>query len=189
MFKELVMKNRSYRRFDASEKVSEEQLRYLVGLACKVPSGGNQQPLKYIISVEPGRNQQICDCLAWASALKDWNGPKRDERPTGYIIILNDKEIMRQSGCDHGIAAQTIMLGAVEMGLGGCMMGAVNRERLREDLNIPEQYDVLLVLAIGKPAETVLIEPMPENGDVKYWRDEVGHHHVPKRDVDDVIVS
>ncbi len=189
MLKDLVLRNRSYRRFDASEKVSEEQLRYLVGLACHVASGGNQQPLKYIISADPGRNQHIFDCLAWAAALKDWKGPKFEEQPTGYIVILNDKNIMRHPGCDHGIAAQTIMLGAVEMGLGGCMLGALNRDKLRKSLKIPEQYDVLLVLAIGKPAETVIIEPVPEDGDTKYWRDEKDHHHVPKRDVDEVIIS
>ena len=189
MLKDLVTKNRSYRRFDAAFKVSEETLKELVELALLTASGGNQQPLKYILSADTEKNRKIFDCLAWAAALKDWDGPNYKQRPSGYIIILNDTEIMRQPGCDHGIAAQTILLGAVEKGLGGCMLGAVNREKLRSALDIPTRYNILLVVAIGKPDETVLLEPIPASGETKYWRDEEGNHHVPKRGIDEAIVE
>lgn len=189
MLKDLVTKNRSYRRFDASYKLDEATLKELVELASLTASGGNQQPLKYILSSTLEKNNKIFECLAWAAALKDWNGPDYKQRPSGYIIILNDTKIMRQSGCDHGIAAQTILLGAVEKGLGGCMLGAVNREKLRGMLNVPTRYDILLVLAIGKPDETVILEPMPEDGETKYWRDEQGDHHVPKRSIEELIIE
>ncbi|MFW6303149.1 MAG: nitroreductase family protein [Candidatus Sumerlaeota bacterium] len=189
MLRDLVAKNRSYRRFDASFKVPEETLKELVEMALLTASGGNQQPLKYIVSSDKEKNSKIFDCLAWAAALKDWDGPDSSQRPSGYIIILNDTQIMRQSGCDHGIAAQTILLGAVEKGLGGCILGAVNREKLRNALDLPGRYDILLVLAIGKPDETVIIEPMPADGETRYWRDELGNHHVPKRSIDEVIIE
>ena len=128
--------------------------------------------------------------LGWAGYLKDWSGPIEGERPTGYIIILGDKSIKQSFGCDHGIAAQSILLGAVEKGLGGCMLASVDRrEDLMVELGLPDNLLILLVLALGKPKETVVIDPLPEDGDIKYWRDAQGVHHVPKRSLEELIVG
>ena len=128
--------------------------------------------------------------LGWAGYLKDWSGPIEGERPTGYIIILGDKSIKQSFGCDHGIAAQSILLGAVEKGLGGCMLASVDRrEDLMVELGLPDNLLILLVLALGKPKETVVIDPLPEDGDIKYWRDAEGVHHVPKRSLEELIVG
>jgi nitroreductase len=186
--KDLILKNRSYRRFYGSEIITEETLRELVDLARLSPSSMNMQPLKYIIAFDKKMNDIIFPCLAWAGYLKDWNGPAEEERPTGYIIILDDMNIKTGVETDHGIAAQSIMLGAVEKGLGGCILSSVNRNKLHADLNIPLNYKILLVLALGKPKETVIIEPL-HGTDVKYWRDEQNIHHVPKRALDDIIVK
>ncbi|OPY10908.1 MAG: Nitroreductase family protein [Syntrophus sp. PtaB.Bin001] len=94
----------------------------------------------------------------------------------------------RTFGCDHGIAAQSILLGAVERGLGGCMIASIKRESLRKVLNIPEKYEILLVLALGKPGESVFLENLGPDGDIRYWRDEKGGHHVPKRPLADLIL-
>mgnify|MGYP003681958164 CR=1 FL=1 len=127
--------------------------------------------------------------LAWAGYIKDWAGPCEGERPSAYIIILGDTQIIRSFGCDHGIAAQSILLGAIEKGLGGCIIGAVEQQGLRKALEIPERYEILLVLALGKPRETAVIETVGPMGDIKYWRDSEGIHHIPKRLLDDIIVG
>ncbi|AQQ72534.1 Putative NAD(P)H nitroreductase YodC [Limihaloglobus sulfuriphilus] len=186
-FSELVKKCRSYRRFDGSHQVAKQTLIDLVGLARFTASGANLQPLKYIISSDEQKNAVIFDSLAWAGYLTDWDCPAKDERPSGYIIILNDTTIAKISGYDPGIAAQTIMLGAVDRGLGGCMFGSINRKKLSQNLKIPEKYEVLLVLAIGKPVETVVLEDA--DGDIKYYRDENQVHHVPKRTLDELILD
>jgi nitroreductase len=142
-----------------------------------------------MLSVDQKRNSSIFPHLSWAGYLKDWNGPEEGERPSGYIIILGDKNITRSFGCDHGIAAQSILLGASEMGLGGCMIGSIQKEDLRRDLAIPSHLEILLVLAIGKPKETVKIENIGPEGDVKYWRDAKGIHHVPKRSLDEIVIN
>jgi hypothetical protein len=146
------------------------------------------QPLKYILCCEPEKNALIFQHLAWAGYLKDWPGPADGERPSAYIIILGDTEITRSFGCDHGIAAQSILLGAAEKGLGGCIIGTVKREELRRALALPARYEILLILALGKPKETVVIEPVGTGGDIKYWRDNQSVHHVPKRSLDGIIL-
>ncbi len=188
-FKEMVKKNRSYRRFDESHTLSREILVDLVELARYTASGGNKQPLKYLLSADPETNAKIFPCLVWAGYLKEWPGPAEGERPTGYIVVLLDERISKDPGVDHGIAAQTILLGAVEKGLGGCILGSIDRERLRGALKIPTGFKILLVLALGRPAEKVVIEDMNPGDDFKYWRDEKGVHHVPKRSLEELILE
>ena len=189
MIRELVLKNRSYRRFYQDVAIELETLRELVDLARLTASAGNMQPLKYILSCDPQKNALIFQCLAWAGYLKDWPGPSEGERPSAYIIMLGDTEISRAFGCDHGIAAQSILLGATEKDLGGCMIATVNRQELSKALGIAPRYEILLVIALGKPKETVVIEKVGPNGDIKYWRDSQGAHHVPKRALNDIIIS
>jgi nitroreductase len=185
--RELVLANRSVRRYDLRAPVTEAELRELVDLGRLSASGGNRQPLKYLLSWTPAGNAAIFPCLAWAGYLKDWGGPSESERPAGYIVILCDARIANGPGHDAGIAAQSILLGATERGLGGCMIGAFKREPLRAALQLPEHLEVALVLAIGKPSETIVLEPM-RNEDVRYWRDAQGVHHVPKRALDEIVI-
>jgi len=189
MIRELVMKNRSYRRFFQDVAVDRETLRELVDLARLSASSGNTQPLKYILSCEPHTNALIFPCLGWAAYLKDWPGPAEGERPSAYIVILGDTQISPSFGVNPGIAAQTILLGATEKGLGGCMIGSIKKPELAQALNIPPRFEILLVLALGKPKETVVLEPVGPEGDIKYWRDRQGVHHVPKRSLDEIIIG
>jgi len=189
MIRDLVLKNRSYRRFYQDVAISLETLRELVDLARLSASGANVQPLKYILSCDPQRNALVFPCLSWAGYLKDWPGPAEGERPSAYIVILGDKTLKQSFGCDHGIAAQSILLGATEKGLGGCMIGSVNRQQLSAALAIPPHYEILLVIALGKPKEIVVIEAVGPDGNIKYWRDEQGRHHVPKRSLEEIIVG
>lgn len=187
MLKDMVMRNRSYRRFSRTDAADMETLKELIALARLTPSGGNLQPLKYILSCSPATNDMIFRNLAWAAYLKDWPGPADGERPSAYIIILGDKSIAGSFAYDSGIAAQTMLLGAVEKGLGGCIIASVTRKALTAALDLPGHLEILLVLALGKPAEEVVIDPLGPEGKVQYWRDARGAHHVPKRSVDELI--
>jgi nitroreductase len=189
MFGELVERNRSYRRFYQEAAVELETLRELLNLARLSASGANRQPLKYVLSADAERNALIFPHLAWAGYLEDWVGPEEGERPAAYILILGDLEISQAFGVDHGIAAQSILLGATEKGLGGCIIASVQREALRKALGIDARYKILLVLALGKPKERVVIDAVGPDGDIKYWRDGEKVHHVPKRGLDEIIVG
>jgi nitroreductase len=174
MLKELIAANRSYRRFFEDYPIDLEILKELVDLARLSASGANLQPLKYFLSCDQGQNAKIFTNLAWAGYLRDWPGPEKGERPSAYIIILGDRTISTSFGCDHGIAAQSILLGATEKGLGGCIINSVHRENLKLSLNLPGHCDILLVIALGKPKEKVVIDPLGPDGDIKYWRDRDG---------------
>ena len=188
MLNDLVLKNRSYRRFFEDHKIDSETLRDLIALTRKTPSAANRQPLKYILSNSTENNVKIFETLSWAGYLKDWPGPEEGERPSAYIVVLGDTEIIKDFSADPGIAMQTILLSAVEKGLGGCVFGSVKRALLAENLAIPERYQVLFVIALGKPKETVILEDIAGD-DIKYWRDDESTHHVPKRTLDELILS
>lgn len=187
--RDLVLANRSTRRFDESRAVSREELIDLVDLARLCPSGGNMQPLKYLVSRDAATNAKIFPHVRWAAALKDWDGPAEGERPTAYVVILLDTSVKKAAGCDHGIAAQTLLLAAAEKGLAGCMMGAIDRPALIEALNIPPQFEIALVVALGKSGEKIVIDELPPGGATAYTRDEQSVHHVPKRPLDEVLVE
>jgi len=189
MLRELILKNRSYRRFYEDYTIERQTLLELIDLARLSPSSANLQPLKYFISCDKESNARIFPHLAWAGYLNDWDGPQEGERPSAYIIILGDSRIKERINCDHGIAAQSILLGAAEKGLGGCIIASIKRPDLQKTLEIPEYLQILLVLALGKPKEKVALETVGKDGNIEYWRDENGVHHVPKRPLKDIVVN
>jgi len=188
MLIDLVLKNRSYRRFDSASAVSGEILEQLVELARICPSSRNQQALKFMAIQKAEICDRIFPCLGWAGYLKEWSGPSLKEKPSAYIIILADTRLGSKFEIDLGICAQTILLGAVEYGLGGCMIGTIKREELRAIFSIPDHLEILLVLALGKPVEKVVIESVT-GGDIRYWRDQEQIHHVPKRSLQDILIK
>jgi nitroreductase len=180
MLKNLILKNRSYRRFHQQVPVELETLKELVDLARHSASGSNRQPLKYVLCCDPEVNASIFPHLAWAGFLTDWGGPAEGERPAAYIVILNDQTIAKVPGVDYGIAAQS---------MGGCMIGSIEKDELRKVLDIPERYEILLVLALGEPAEKVVIEDIGADGSYRYYRDDEDVHHVPKRTLNELVVG
>jgi len=186
---DLVHANRSCRRFYENHLVDGRVLEELVDLARLSASGANLQPLKYILACQPRINAEIFSCLSWAGYLKDWPGPAPGERPTAYIVILGDTTIRKDFGVDHGIAGQSMLLGAREKGLAGCILATIDRKSLRKILNIAAHLKILLVLAIGKPKEEIVIETVAADGSIRYWRDSHGVHHVPKRPLQEIIVA
>ncbi|MCP3942014.1 MAG: nitroreductase family protein [Desulfobacteraceae bacterium] len=188
-FKDLVKMNRSCRRFDNNHKIEPHILEELVDLTRYCASASNKQPLKYILSTSEQKNEEIFSCLGWAGYLKDWKGPKKKEQPVAYIVITGDQNLANNFWCDHGIAAQTILLGARDQGLAGCIFGAINIKKLTGFLNIEDHLEIKLVIALGKPIETIVIDEVGENEDIKYFRDENQVHHVPKRKLADLIIG
>ncbi|MFP4557553.1 MAG: nitroreductase family protein [Bacteroidales bacterium] len=188
MLKDLVLSNRSYRRFNQEKHIDKKTLMKLVDMARLTPSSRNIQTLKFFISNDSSTNAKIFPHVAWAGYLKDWPGPKEGERPSAYIVIMEDTNIGEEFQRDQGIAAQTIMLGAAEQNIGGCMIASVKRKELASVLALPDHLNIELVLALGFPKEEVVIEDVKNDGDIKYWRDENGIHHVPKRGLDELIV-
>lgn len=188
--RDLILKNRSYRRFYQDHVIDQITLEELVELARLTPSAANKQPLKYVLSHDGAKNRSIFPALGWASYLKEWPGPDEGERPSAYIVICTDTSIDEKViWGDHSIAAMAILLGAAERGLGGCMIGNIKKENLSSALQIPERYSPLLVVALGKPKEEVIIDEVKEEEGIRYFRDEKGNHHVPKRSLDDIILK
>lgn len=186
--KDLILKNRSYRRFYQDVSIPVETLKELIDLARISPSARNSQSIKYIISSTTDRNALIFPHLSWAGYLKDWKGPVEGERPSAYIVMLIDTSITDNYFCDEGIFANNILLGATEKGLGGCIIGSVERIKLQKALKIPTRFKIIQVLALGKPKEIVVLEEV-KDGDIKYYRDENGVHHVPKRSLNELILD
>lgn len=186
MLRDLIIKNRSYRRFKSEIKLSSEQIQNWIDLARLTASGRNMQPLKYAIVTDSKLCDKIFPFLGWAGYLSDWKGPKEYERPVAYVPVLKDKSISENHYCDDGIAMQSILLAAVEEGFGGCIIGSVNKSKVARLLELPTHLELLWVVALGKPAEEVVIDTA--QNDIKYWRDEKGIHHVPKRALSEVLI-
>lgn len=191
MIKDIIKKSRSYRIFDENYKLSKQDLIDLIELARFSPCGKNGQYLRFIPIYKEEVLKEIYPCLAWAAYLKDWKGPTEGERPTGIILVVSKEGNLNDPilACDMGIVSQSIMLGAVEKNLGGCMIRALNRNKIYDVLNLSDDYIIHIALAIGKPAQEVIIENIHENEDIKYWMDKDNTHHVPKIILEDLVID
>lgn len=193
MLETLVRQTRTVRRFQEDKPLTLEQLHQLVDLARLGGSTRNAQALKYMLITEAKQRQQLFPLLAWAGYLPHWPGPAAGERPPAYILCLLDATVQKgpltEAHFDLGIATQNLLLGAAEQGIFGCRIGAFVPAKVGQLFDLPQQYAVLLVLALGYPAEKVVLEEVGEDGDIRYWHDEQGVHHVPKRRLADVLVA
>ena len=189
MLKELLIQNRSYRKYDETNKISKEDLLDLIDLTRYTASTVNLQALKYKPVYDKIDCEAMFSYLRFAGLLQGKGTPPEGMRPTGYIIILCDDEIAKSLKYDAGIAAQTILLGAVEKGYGGCMLGSIEREKVFEYFGIDkERYTIELVIALGKPNEEIVLTEIGADGSTAYYRDENGTHFVPKRKLEDIIL-
>lgn len=190
-FMELVRKNRSYRGYNENRPVTREELRKLVECARLCPSSVNAQPLKYRLVWQKEEVARLQEKTNWAKALTNITLPHPGMCPTAFIVICQDTGIdasLQRFQKDVGIVAQTILLAAVEMGLGGCMIGNFNAGEVRKTLALPEAMAPLLVVAVGEPAETVVLTEVGPDGSVQYYRDENDVHYVPKRSLEDMLI-
>jgi len=179
-----IKSRRTVRKY-LQKAVPEEVLLKCVDAARLSPSGANMQPLSYVIVNDQKLLKQVFNTLSLAGYLPDYR-PKEEEMPKAYIVILVDNKIARTPNHDAGIAAMSISMVAYDEGLGSCILASVDRKKLGEILNVPEGLAIALVVALGYPAENPVVETV-KDGDIKYWLDENGVLHVPKRDIKDIV--
>lgn len=190
-FRELVLQNRSYRNYDSACSLRREDLLELVDLARFTPTAKNKQELKFCIACKKEEISEILAISLWAQSLKDRKLPYPGKEPAGFIVICRDKDIQPSldlSLIDSGIAAQTILLGATEKGLGGCINLSFQKQKLSALLSLPENVEPVILLAIGKPGDKIVLTDVAADGDTTYWRDENDAHYVPKRALEDIIL-
>ena len=192
MLKDLILKNRSYRGFRQDKQFTKEELMELVDHARLTASSLNKQALKYYLVWKKDEVDAVQKETKWAKALKEIELPHEGKCPTAFIVIMQDKDVddsAQRFVRDVGIAAQTILLAAVERGWGGCMIGSYNGGGVRDALNIPEHLQPMLVVALGEPDETIVLKEIENGESTTYYRDENDVHYVPKRKLEDIIVT
>lgn len=185
---QLLIKNRSIRRFDHSKKIPTETLKNIIELTRFCASGRNAQAIRYKIVNDETSCAQLYPQLAWAGYYSDWAGPDEGERPVAYLIQCLDTTIVSNPLCDDGLHLEAITLGATAVGISTCIIKAFNAEKVAQTLSIPSKIKPLYVVALGYAAEIARIVGMPENGDYRYFRNQYDEQCVPKRKLDDLII-
>lgn len=193
MIRELVRSTRTVRRFQEQKILDPTLLRQWIDCARLGGSARNAQVLKYMLVTEEGQRRTLFPLLGWAGYLADWPGPAPGEQPSAYVVCLLDRSLVRGAEnevyCDLGIATQNLLLAAAEQGVFGCRIGAFSSQAVQGQLQLDDGYEVLLIIALGYPAETVSLQEVGPDGDIRYWRDEQGGHHVPKRALDSLLIE
>lgn len=189
--RELMISNRSVRRFEQSKEVSEETLKKLIELVRYCPSGRNAQPLKYVAITDSEMCESVFPLLKWAGYFPEWDGPENGERPAAYIVQCLDTRYGANCLCDDGLQLESITLGMHTLGLAGCIIKAFDHVNLGKILSLDQRYQPRYVLALGYPAEKTVIEDMDgsEEADFKYYRTPDAVHHVPKRPLSELILK
>lgn len=191
IIRRLLAEDRSVRRFEERRPVGEETLRSLVELTRYCASGRNIQPLRYRLVTSAEECAKVFPLLAWAGYLTDWDGPADGERPAAYLVQCLDTSYGKNCLCDDGLQIQAITLGATALGIGNCIIKSFNAPRLHLELNLPEGMEARYVIALGYPAEKVVIEDTDgsPDADIRYYRAEDDSHHVPKRPLEELIIK
>lgn len=181
-----IEKRRSIRKFSRRE-IDVEVLREIIRHGSLAASGMNVQPIKYIVATGD-KADEIFPHTRWAGYLKGEGSPTFEERPYAFILILNDNNL-RKNGyeLDAGAAVQNILLAACSMGLGTCWLGAIDYEDICNIVGITERYKLISAVAVGYPAYESVSET--SKGDIKYYLDDEGVLHVPKRDLNEIILK
>lgn len=186
MLLDLIKKNRSYRRFLQQPRPTEADLTQWLEAVRYTASGKNMQPIKYLLVSDEPRCQRLFPLLKWAAYLPDWDGPEPDERPTAYLVQLVDTRLSGVASFDQGLQLEAFTLMASEAGYGCCILLAFHKEKLSQLFALPDHLVANAVVAIGKPAEEVQIVPIV-GGDVRYYRDSLDRHIVPKRSMEELL--
>lgn len=186
-FEDIIKKTRCTRRFDASYKVDTKDLIEVIDLSRNISSATNTQPLKYMIFNDEEYYDIIHKPLKWAANLSEWE-QSQEEKPSAYILILNDTSLGSYAMVDAGIAIQTIMLSLTIKGLSGCVLASIDKGTYTKELNLANNIEPMLVIAVGKSNEKISLVDVKDN-DTKYYRDEKDTHCVPKRSLDDVLLK
>lgn len=182
-----IITRRTIRQFK-SRPLSQEILKNLVNAGRLAPSGANLQPLEFIVIDDATIKKDVFPCLKWAAYIAPEGNPRTGQEPTAYVVVLVNEEIRPQGyEWDVGAAMENMILTAWEEGIGSCWLLSIDRDRLRQILSVPASYRIDSILALGYPAEESVVEELTDS--VKYWKDEQGRFHVPKRALKNVVHS
>lgn len=182
----LLMKNRSHRGYIKNYVVTEEMLRKIVSVNNKIPSACNQQALRFKLVLKDTGSDKVLANIKMGAALPELHLPLPGTEPEAFIIICSTIPENRMLDVDLGISAQSMLLKAVEMGLNGLIIGAFNKENIKNEFSLP--FDPMLIVAVGKGAETIQLIDIEEKEDHRYYRqDRV--HYVPKVKVEQLILK
>lgn len=181
----LLLHNRSYRGYDNSFVVREDQLRRIIEVATLCPSARNQQVLRFR-PVLKDESDKVLSHIRLGGALPELHLPFPGNEPNAFVVICSTVEESKYVDMDLGIVAQSMLLQATEIGLGGICIGAFDHEPIKEALNLA--YEPLLVLAIGRPKESIELVECHEGDSLTYYRNN-DIHYVPKLSLDDLILK
>lgn len=182
---EIILKRRTIRRFKP-EPLPLELLEKLVNAGRLAPSGANLQPLEFIIVNKPEMVNKVFPALKWAGYIAPAGNPPEGKRPVAYIVVLVNTQIKSGNGSvDAAAAIENMILTALEEGVGSCWLGSIDRNQLRSVFDIPQHYQIDSVLALGYPDESPVVEEAKDS--IKYWKDDQGVLHVPKRKLSDIV--
>jgi len=187
-FKKIVQNTRSTRRFKKKITIDKRELIELIDIARTVSSGKNMQPLKYIAITDEKIKDEIYKPLVWAAHLTDWNQNK-DEKPSAYILVINDTSIEGFSAIDSGIAMQTIMLGATSKGYSGCILASIDKIAYKKLFNLDNHLEPMFIIALGVKDENIEVVDVTNSTDTNYYRDTNDNHCVPKRSLDTILIN
>ena len=185
MFLDLVKSCRSYRRFDTSRKITEDELLSIAEAVRYTPSAANLQRIRLQLITSQSECDTVFSSLRFAAYLKDWAGPTEEERPVAYVVFLSECELDNNLAIDLGICSEALALSAAERGVGACIFRSFDKDILAPVLRVgfvPHE-----VIALGYPSETVLVEDAL-NGEIKYYRDAEDRHVVPKRPMSEIVI-
>ena len=175
---EAIKARRSIRLYQ-DRPVEQEKLDALKEIAALYPSGANLQPLKFRFVSEKAGCDAVFSCLKWAGYLPGFV-IEEDQHPTAYIIVVRDKEVAGLAEYAAGAATNAFCIAAASLGLGSCILGAGSKAPMYDALGIDaERYEILYTVSLGYAAHEADTVPMTDS--VKYYRDETGGFHVPKR--------
>ena len=192
MILDLIKKNRSCRGFDPNRRVTREEMDYILECARFGPNSMNKQAIKFYIARDEDTVAAIQPLTGWAKQLPQMQLPHPGKYPTAFVVVCLDKTISDSVPMfirDASIAAQNMLLAATELGLGGCMVGSFRAGDLCRTLNLKEQFQPLLVVAIGKPDETIVLTEAQPGANTAYYRDEQDVHYVPKRSARELVIN
>jgi nitroreductase len=182
---DLAVERRTIRRFKP-EPVPRELLERLVNAARLAPSAANVQPLEFIVVDDARVKAEVFPALKWAAYIVPAGDPGPGEEPAAYVVTLvNSKLREKMFEYDVGAAMENMILAALAEGVGACWLLSIDRDKLRAALGVPEGFRIDSVLALGYPAEEPAAEVMGES--CRYWKDEAGRLHVPKRTLAEVL--
>ncbi len=184
---DLLRTRRTYRRFEQRE-IDRSVIDEILLAARYASSAANRQPLSYIVINTREKTDLVFEQTRWAGYLPPEQGqPRENERPTLFIAVIQNTDINPDCDTDAGLAISNMTLAAWNHGVGSCIIGACNRDKLSELFGLTETQKLHTVIAFGYPSHTSRIADVTDPAEIKYYLDDARNYVVPKRTINDIV--